>query len=65
LVDAEPEQLQPCFYSVVMRDHKESPSRMMDDLHELDDLTKADYNMDEWYPEDGSCDRDWVIESNL
>jgi hypothetical protein len=30
-----------------MRDYVESPSRMMDDLHELDDLTEADYDVDE------------------
>jgi hypothetical protein len=30
----------------------------MDDLHELDDPTEADYDVDEWYPEDGSSDRD-------
>jgi hypothetical protein len=41
-----------------MRDYEESLSRMMDDPHELDDLTKADYDVDEWYPEDGSNDRD-------
>jgi hypothetical protein len=38
-----------------MRDYEESPSRMMDDPHELDDLT-VNYDMDEWYPEDGSND---------
>jgi hypothetical protein len=34
---------------------------MMNGPHELDDLddsTEADYNMDEWFPEDGSYDRD-------
>jgi hypothetical protein len=41
-----------------MRDYEESLSRMMDDPHELDDLTEADYDVDEWYPEDGSNDRD-------
>jgi hypothetical protein len=39
-----------------MRDYEESPSRMMNDLHELDDPTEADYDVDEWYPEDGSND---------
>jgi hypothetical protein len=29
-----------------MRDYEESPSRMMDDLHELDDPTEADYDVD-------------------
>jgi hypothetical protein len=41
-----------------MMDYKESLSRMMDDLDDLDDLTEADYNMNEWFPEDGSNDRD-------
>jgi hypothetical protein len=41
-----------------MMDYKESMSRMMDDLDDLDDLTEADYNMNEWFPEDGSNDRD-------
>jgi hypothetical protein len=41
-----------------MRDHEESPSRMFDDLNNLDDPTIADYDVDEWFPEDGSRDRD-------
>jgi hypothetical protein len=49
LADAEPELLQPCFYNFLLRDYEESPSRMMDDLHELDDPTEADYDVDEWY----------------
>jgi hypothetical protein len=65
LTDAKPKPSQPWLYTVLMRDYVESPSRMMDDLHELDDLTEADYDVDEWYPKDGSHDRDWVIESNL
>jgi hypothetical protein len=40
-----------------MRDYEESPSRIMDDPHELGDPAKADYDVDEWYPEDGSIDR--------
>jgi hypothetical protein len=35
--------------------------RMMNGLHELDDLddpTEVDYVVDEWFPEDGSNDRD-------
>jgi hypothetical protein len=58
LVDAEPELPHPRLYHTLMRDHKESPSRMMDDLDDLDDLTKADYDVDEWYPKDGSNDQD-------
>jgi hypothetical protein len=32
------------------------------DPHELDDLTEADYDVDECYPEGRSGDQDWVIE---
>jgi hypothetical protein len=32
-----------------MRDYEESTLRMMDDLHDLDDLTEANSNMDEWF----------------
>jgi hypothetical protein len=42
-----------------MRDYEESPSRMMDnldDLHELDNPTEADYDVDERYPKDGGND---------
>jgi hypothetical protein len=54
---------------MIMRDYEESPSRMengpheLDDLDDLDDLTEPFSNMDEWFPEDGSNDRDCVIES--
>jgi hypothetical protein len=41
-----------------MRDNEESPSRMMDNPHELDVPTEANYNLDEWFPEDGRNDRD-------
>jgi hypothetical protein len=46
----------PHLYNVIMSNYEESPSRMMDDLDDLDDLTKADYDVDEWYPEVGSGD---------
>jgi hypothetical protein len=58
LADAELEPPKPCFNNLLMRDYEESPSRMMDDPHELDDPTEAIYDLDEWYPEDGSNDRD-------
>jgi hypothetical protein len=41
-----------------MRDYKKSPSRMMDDLDDLDDLNEGRSDMDEWFPEDESNDRD-------
>jgi hypothetical protein len=36
---------------MIMRDYEESPTRVMNDPHELDDLddpTKANYDVDEW-----------------
>jgi hypothetical protein len=64
LVDAEPELPQSRLFNMIMRDYEESPPRMMNGPHELDDLddlddpTKADYNVYEWFPEDGNNDRD-------
>jgi hypothetical protein len=55
LLEEEPEPPQPSLFTVLMRDHEESPSRMFDDL---DNPTHADYNVSEWLPEDGSRDRD-------
>jgi hypothetical protein len=54
LPDAEPEPRQPRLYSMLLRNYEESPSRMMDNLDDLDDPTEANYDVDEWYPEDGS-----------
>jgi hypothetical protein len=58
LANAKPELLQPCLYHMLMRDDKESPSMMMDDLDNLDDPIEAYSDMDEWFPKDGSNDRD-------
>jgi hypothetical protein len=59
LVDPEPEMPHPCLYHTLMRDYEESPPRMMDDLDDLDDdSNEGCSNMDEWFPEDGSNDRD-------
>jgi hypothetical protein len=58
LLEAEPELSQPHLYNVLMRGYEESPLRMFDDLDDLDDPTEADYDVDEWYPVDGSCDQD-------
>jgi hypothetical protein len=55
LPDEEPEPPQPSLFTMLMRDHEESPSRMYDDL---DNPTIADYDVDEWFPKDGSHDRD-------
>jgi hypothetical protein len=43
---------------MLMRDYEESPSRMMDNLDDLDNLTEVDYDVDEWFLKDGSNDRD-------
>jgi hypothetical protein len=49
---------------VIMGDYEESPSRMIDGPHELDDLDnlddpiEADYDVDELFPTDGSNDQD-------
>jgi hypothetical protein len=43
---------------MIMRDYAESPSRMFDDLDNLNDPTEVDYDVDKWFPEDGSNDRD-------
>jgi hypothetical protein len=52
LVDVEPELSQPRLFNVLMRDHEESPSRMMNNLDDLDDPTEVNYDADEWFPVD-------------
>jgi hypothetical protein len=50
-----------------MRDYEQSPSRLMDNLNDLGDPIEANYDMDEWYHEDGteieSLSLDFKIES--
>jgi hypothetical protein len=59
LVDVEPEMLQLRLYHTLMRDYEESPPRMMDDFDDLDDdPNEGRSDMDEWFAEDGSNDRD-------
>jgi hypothetical protein len=68
LVDAEPELPQTHLFNMIMRDYEESPPRMENGPHELDDLddlydldddpNEGRSDMDEWFPEDGSNDRD-------
>jgi hypothetical protein len=55
LPDVEPERPQPCLFTVPMRDHEESPSRM---YYDLDDPTLAEYDVDEWFHKNGSHDCD-------
>jgi hypothetical protein len=58
MADAEPELPQPHLFNILVRDYEESPPRLMDDLDDLDDPTEADYDVNEWFLEDGSNDRD-------
>jgi hypothetical protein len=42
-----------------MKDYEENPLRLEDDLDDLDDSpNEGRSDMDEWFPEDGSKDRD-------
>jgi hypothetical protein len=53
------EMPQPHLYHPLTRDYQESPPRMMDDLDDLDDdPNEGRSDMDEWFPKDGSNDRD-------
>jgi hypothetical protein len=56
LADAEPEMSHPHLYHALKRDYEERPPRMMDDLD--DDPNEGRSDMDEWFPKDGSNDRD-------
>jgi hypothetical protein len=68
LADVEPEPPQPRLFNIIMRDYEDSPPRMengpqeLDDYDDLDDMdddpNEGRSNMDEWFPEDGSNDRD-------
>jgi hypothetical protein len=68
LADVEPEPPQPHLLNMIMRDYEESLPKMengpqeMDDLDDLDDLdddpNDGHSDMDEWFPKDGSDDRD-------
>jgi hypothetical protein len=59
LAYAEPKNPQPRLYHTLMREYEESPSRMMDCLDDLDDDSNEGHSdMDEWFLEDGSNDRD-------
>jgi hypothetical protein len=59
LADVELEMPQLCLYHALMRDYEENPLRMEDDFDDLDDdPNEGPSDMDEWFPEDGSNDRD-------
>jgi hypothetical protein len=57
--DAEPEVPQPHLYHALMRDYEESLPRMMDYFDDLDDdPNEGRSDMDDWFPKDGSNNRD-------
>jgi hypothetical protein len=59
VADVEPEMPELRLYHALRRDYEENPLRMMDDFDDLDDDPNEDRSdMDEWFPEDGSNDRD-------
>jgi hypothetical protein len=59
LADVEPEMLQLCHYHALMRDYEENLPKMEDDFDDLeDDPNEGSSDMDEWFPKDGSNDRD-------
>jgi hypothetical protein len=59
LADAVPEMSHPRLYHTLIRDYEESPPRMMEDVDDMDDdLNEGRSDMDEWFPEDESNDRD-------
>jgi hypothetical protein len=57
--DAEPMMPQLHLYHALMRGYEEKPLRLEDDFDNLDDDPSKDRSdMDEWFPDDGSNDRD-------
>jgi hypothetical protein len=58
LADSEPEMPQLRLYPALMRDYEKNLLRMEDDFDDLDDgPNEVHSDMDEWFPEDGSNDR--------
>jgi hypothetical protein len=59
LTDAELEMSQLRLYQALVRDYEENLLKMDDDFDDLDDdLNEGRCDMDEWFPDDGSNDRD-------
>jgi hypothetical protein len=59
LVDANPEMPQLRLYHALMRDYEENPLRLGDDFDDLgNDPSEHRSDMDEWFSDDGSNDRD-------
>jgi hypothetical protein len=59
LADVEPVMPQFRLYHALMRDYEENPLRLEDDFDDLDvDPSEGCSDMDEWFSDDGSNDRD-------
>jgi hypothetical protein len=59
LADVEPEVSPLRLYHALLRDYEENPLRLEDDFDDLDsDTNERRSDVDEWFPEDGSNDRD-------
>jgi hypothetical protein len=59
LADVEPEIPRPRLYHALMRNYEEDPLRMEDDFDDLDgDPNEGRFDMDKWFTDDGSNDRD-------
>jgi hypothetical protein len=59
LADTKPKMPQLRLYHTLMRDYEERTPKMMDDLDDLDDdPNEGRFDMNEWFPRDGSNDRD-------
>jgi hypothetical protein len=59
LADAEPEVPQLRLYHILMRDYEENPLRLEDDFDDVyNDPNEGRSDVDEWFPEDGTNDRD-------
>jgi hypothetical protein len=59
LVDVEPEMPQHRLYHALMRDYEENPLRMEDGFDDLDDdPNEGRSDVNEWFLEDGSNNRD-------
>jgi hypothetical protein len=60
--DAKPKMPQLCLYHALMREYEEGSLRMDDDFDDMDnDLNECRSDMDDmdkWFPDDGSNDRD-------
>jgi hypothetical protein len=59
LADGGPEMPRLHLYHALMRDYDEHPLKMEDGFDDLDDdLNEGSSDVDEWFSEDGSNDRD-------